>query len=114
MPTPTLSGVIDAEVEIKPETINLKSKGKCKAFIEISLPYAEDNIVTSTVVCQGARAIDGRVDSNSGGRYVAYFNVQDLEVSINSEGEERVFIVTGQLMDGTKFEGSDTVNVKGK
>ena len=70
--------VIESEVKIKPETINLKSKGKFKAFIELPSPYKEDNIVTSTVVCEGAHAIDGRVDSSSGGRYVATFNTQDL------------------------------------
>jgi hypothetical protein len=106
--------VIDASVDIKPETINLGSKGKFKAFIELPSPYKEDNIVTSTVVCEGAHAIDGRIDSSSGGRYVATFNTQDLEVSTNSKREEKVFTVTGELMDGTKFKGSDTVKVKGK
>ena len=105
---------IAAEGDIKPETINLKSKGVFKAFIDLPSPYKEDNIVTSTVVCEGAHAIDGRVDSSSGGRYVATFNTQDLVLEIDSKKEKVVLTVSGELEDGTKFKGSDTVKVKGK
>lgn len=36
---------INVEVSIKPETINLKSKGKFKAFIELPEPYSADEVV---------------------------------------------------------------------
>ena len=101
---------IEAKVDIKPETINLKSKGKFKAFIELPSPYKEDNIVTSTVVCEGAHAIDGRVDGS--GRFIATFNVQDLDVEAGSKEEKVEFTVTGELKDGAAFEGSDEVEVK--
>ena len=104
------TNVIEAEVKIKQETINLKSKGKFKAFIELPSPYKEDNIVTSTVVCEGAHAIDGRVDGS--GRFIATFNVQDLDVEAGSKEEKVEFTVTGELKDGTTFEGSDEVKVK--
>src|SRR3989339_454060 len=82
-PTATASpsatpAVIEADVSIKPETINLKSKGKFKAFIKLPSTYSVNDIVTSTVVCEGATAISGKVDS--AGRFVATFNTRDLDL----------------------------------
>lgn len=122
-PTPVASptatpAVIPADVEIKPETINLKSNGKFKAFIELDSPYDVNDIVTETVECEGAKAIDGKVDKN---RFIATFNIQDLDLDSNimlyrgqkkDEKEKQEFTVTGELEDGIKFEGSDTVKIK--
>ena len=104
--------VIEAEVKIEPETINLKSKGKFKAFIGLPSPYNAGDILVETVVCEGAQAIDGRTDGSD--RFVATFNTQDLVLEIDSKKEKVVLTVSGELEDGTKFKGSDTVKVKGK
>jgi len=106
------TNVIEAEVKIKQETINLKSKDKFKAFIELPSPYDASDIVVETVVCEGAQAIDGRTDGSD--RFVATFNTQDLVLEIDSKKEKVVLTVSGELEDGTKFKGSDTVKVKGK
>lgn len=126
-PTPVASptatpAVIQADVEIKPEAINLRSKGKFKAFIEFDSdsPYDVNDIVTETVECDGAKAIDGKVDRH---RFIATFNIQDLDLDSKmmlyrgqeKDGKERQELtVTGELEDGTRFEGSDTVKIKGK
>ncbi|MCR4320742.1 MAG: hypothetical protein NUV74_10465, partial [Candidatus Brocadiaceae bacterium] len=63
----------------------------------------------------GAQAIDGRVDGE--GRYIATFNTQDLRITASSKKdkkEEVTLTVSGEMEDGTKFTGSDTVKVKGK
>lgn len=118
-PTATLA-VIPADVEIKPETINLESNGKFKAFIKLPSPYDVNDIVTETVKCEGAEAIDGKVDKN---RFIAIFNIQDLDLDSEmmlyrgqkkDEKEKQELTVTGELEDGTRFEGSDTVKIKGK
>ena len=106
------TNVIEAEVKIKQETINLKRKDKFKAFIELPSPYDASDIVVETVVCEGAQAIDGRTDGSD--RFVATFNTQDLVLEIDSKKEKVVLTVSGELEDGTKFKGSDTVKVKGK
>ena len=124
-PTATASpsatpAVIEADVSIKPETINLKSKGKFKAFIKLPSTYSVNDIVTSTVVCEGATAINGKVDS--AGRFVATFNTQDLDLGFeikihkgyNDKKIETELTVTGELTDGTKFQGSDEIKIKGK
>ncbi|MCF6155197.1 MAG: hypothetical protein E3K36_08080 [Candidatus Brocadia sp.] len=118
-PTAT-PAVIQADVDIKPETINLKSHGKFKAFIKFDSdsPYDVNNIVTKTVECEGAEAIDGKVDEK---RFIATFNRQDLDldsetnfygVQKRDEKEKQELTVTGELEDGTRFEGSDTVKIK--
>ena len=124
-PTPGASptatpAVIEAEVTIKPETFNLKSKGNFKAFITLPSPYSVNDIVTDTVVCEGATAIDGKVDSVR--RFVATFNVQELDLGFDikvhkGRDDKKVKVeltVSGELKDGTKFEGSDEVRIKGK
>jgi hypothetical protein len=117
-PTTTASptatpAVIEAEVSIKPETINLKSKGKFKAFIELPSTYSVEDIDPDTVECNGAQAIDGKTDSHD--RFIATFEVQDLELeSKNYKNEKVTLTVTGELTDGTKFQGSDTIKIKGK
>ena len=46
---------INVEVKIKPETINLKDKGKFKAVIKFPESYSADTVVLSTVVCGEVR-----------------------------------------------------------
>ena len=110
-------GIINATVEIKSETINLKGRGKFKAFITLPSPYSVTNINVDTVECEGAQAIDGKVDKN---RFIATFRVQDLNFDIKfhkgiKDRKVKVTLdVTGELKDGTKFKGSDTVMIKGK
>jgi len=111
-PTAT-PAVIEAEVSIKPETINLKSKGKFKAFIELPSTYSVEDIDPDTVECNGAQAIDGKTDDHD--RFIATFEVQDLELeSKNYKNEKVTLTVTGELTDGTKFQGSDEIKIKGK
>lgn len=110
-------GVIDAKVTIKPEMINLKSKGKFKAFIEFSSTYDVNDIDPDTIICEGAKAIKGKAEDD---RYIATFNVQDLgfDIKIRKGRDDKKMnvelTVSGELEDGTKFEGSDTVQIKGK
>ncbi|MDO8744079.1 MAG: hypothetical protein Q7J76_03105 [Candidatus Brocadiaceae bacterium] len=117
-PTATASptatpAVIEAEVSIKPETINLKSKGKFKAFIELPSTYSVEDIDQDTVECNGAPAIGGKTDNHD--RFIATFEVQDLELeSKNYKNEKVTLTVTGELTDGTKFQGSDEIKIKGK
>src|SRR3989339_176016 len=117
-PTATASptatpAVIKAEVSIKPETINLKSKGKFKAFIELPSTYSVEDIDPDTVECNGAQAINGKTDDHD--RFIATFEVQDLELeSKNYKNEKVTLTVTGELTNGTKFQGSDEIKIKGK
>ena len=93
----------------------MNKKGKFKAFIiSLSDGYSVDSISGNTIECNGAPALDdGKIDDQN--RFVATFNVQELDSgSINNKDGKAELTVSGELTDGKKFEGSDTVRIKGK
>jgi len=96
-----------AEIEIKPETLNLKSKGVFTAFIDLPEGYDEADIDIDAVECEGALAVSGVLADD--GKLTVKFNREDL-VDV-STGNAVELIVTGQLLDGTVFSGSDTIRV---
>ena len=105
--------VIEADVSFQSKTINLNSNGKVIANIKLPSPYNIGDIVCETVVCEGAVAINCDEKKN---KLKVKFNISDLEVGLDlktSESQSVEFTITGELSDGTKFEGSDTVKVKG-
>jgi len=104
LPTP-------AQVNIQPDTLNLKSKGVFTAFITLPEGCDVADIDIGTVECQGATAIRGMIDSDT---LIAKFNRQDL-VGV-ATGDEITLTVTGNLLGGSAFAGSDTIRVisKGK
>ena len=107
-----LEAVLAATIEIKPETLNLKSKGVFTAFIDLPEGYDEQDIAISTVECEGAPALKGMMAND--GRLIVKFDRKDLEGV--SPGDPVELVVTGQLTDGRRFRGSDTIRVieKGK
>lgn len=120
-PTPAVApDAVKADVKIKPRSINLKSDSRFKAFITLPSPHDVNDIITDTVECEGARAIKGKVARN---QFIATFNRQDLfsgsETNFyrgqkKDEKERQKLTITGELEDGTRFEGSNIVKIKGK
>jgi len=106
-PEPPFHVLIDADVDIKPETLNLKSKGVLTAFIKLPEQYSVKNINVNTITCNGASAIKGIVNNNN--TLIVKFRRQDLQLQEIDPEEEIELTVTGQLSDGTMFEGSDEV-----
>ncbi len=98
---------IEVTIVIKPETLNLNSKGVFTAFIDLPEGYGGQDFVLSTIECEGAPALrDTMADA---GRLIVKFDREDL-VDV-STGDEVELIVTGELSDGTPFIGSDTIRV---
>jgi len=100
---------IEATIEIKPETLNLKSKGVFTAFIDLPEGFDEEDIDISTVVCEGAPAVSGVMADD--GRLIVKFDREDL-VGV-SVGDDVELVVTG-LVDGKHFAGSDAIRVMDK
>jgi uncharacterized repeat protein (TIGR01451 family) len=117
--------VTKAHLTIRPNTLNLKSKGVFTVFITLdsgdSLFPADVNSEhridsDSTLSCAGADMISAGVISNKdGGTLIAKFHRQDLEnvtsgsgVQINCSG---TLSVNGELVN---VEGSDTIRVIGE
>ena len=108
--------VIPANIVIKPETLNLKSKGVFSAFITLPEPYNITDINISTVVCEEAPAVKGMAAGDN--KYIAKFDREDLRDDLPT-GDEVEMRVTGKVFYNggyVDFEGSDTIRVidKGK
>jgi len=99
---------IQADIEIKPEVINLNSHGKFTAFIKLPYGYDLFDIDQASIVCEGAQAVFGHPTPP---KYHAKFHTQDLTGVL--PGPAVIFTVTGQLFNGTCFVGYDTVRVIG-
>ncbi|MCK4482428.1 hypothetical protein KAU55_04320 [Candidatus Bathyarchaeota archaeon] len=108
--------VAQATINIDPDTLNLKSRGKwITAYIELPEDCDASEIDLSTVKLNGeiSAALHpteiGDYDNNGILDLMVKFDRQDLR-AILSAGEATLTI-TGQLIDGTPFEGSDTIRV---
>ena len=107
----TVTVVMPAAVRIKPKTLNLNDieDGVFTAFITLPEGYDVADINVGTVECEGASALRATISAAGTGTLVVKFARADLvDVSI---GDAVEMSVTGELMDGTVFEGSDTVRV---
>ena len=103
--------VMPAAVRIKPKTLNLNDTedGVFTAFITLPEGYDVADINVSTVECEGAPALSATISATKTGRLVVKFARADLvDVSV---GDAVEMSVTGELMDGMVFEGSDTIRV---
>jgi hypothetical protein len=98
---------VGPKIDIKPETLNLNSKGVFTVFIDLPEGFDEEDIDISTVECEGASALKGVMADD--GRLIVKFDREDLEGV--SPGDAVEMVVTGQLNDGTHFTGSDTIRV---
>ncbi len=96
-----------AEIDIKPETLNLKSKGVFTAFIDLPEGYNEEDINISTVVCEGAPAVNAMMADD--GRLIVKFDREYLVGVLPGDAVE--LTVTGELTNGTPFAGSDIIRV---
>ncbi len=97
---------VAATVTIKPESLNLESKGVLTAFITLPEEFSVADIILDTIECNGASALRGVFDGDT---LLVKFNRQDL---VDVEPDDVVTLtVKGELVDGTSFAGSDTVRV---
>lgn len=106
---------LNADVEIKPETLNRASKGTITAFIT-SEEFDVKDIIGSTIsiTCDGCNSVHSVKWNKADKKFIAKFKTQDLHNV--SAGDSVIFVVTGKLNNGDVFEGSDTIRVieKGK
>ncbi len=111
-----------ATIDFDPDTLNLKSKGKwVTAYIELPNAYDVDEIdistvrLNDTVLALAHPTQVGDYDSDGVADLMVKFDRSDVQ-SILEPGDEVEVTVSGQLINGTPFEGTDTIRVieKGK
>ena len=107
---------IRASIRFSPRTLNLRSAGKW-VTCSIALPEGYDvgDIDTESIRLEGELAVCS--SSRSRRTLRVKFDRQELVAYIESLGidlpADVELVVSGQLSDGTKFEGNDTIRVTG-
>jgi hypothetical protein len=109
--------VIKVEIDIDPDTLNLRSQGKWTtvyANIQPSQGYHASEINVNTILLDGEIPADwGDVQEQN--LFMAKFNrtsVIDYLISEGYKGGDVVTLtVTGQFTDGIFFQGSDTIKL---
>ena len=92
--------------------LDLNSNGILKAFITLPEGYDVADIDVSTVECEGAHAFGDGIIIPGKQALEVKFLIQDL-VNVPT-GDAVSLSVTGELMTGERFEGSNTVKVIAK
>lgn len=114
---------IEATIDIKPETLNLKSMGNwVTAYIELPDGYDVADIGVSTLTLEDTIPAEdhpagvGDYDADGIPDLMVKFDRQALIEYLDGATGEVTLRVRGELGDGTPFEGSDTITAinKGK
>jgi hypothetical protein len=120
--SPIAASSIDALVEIKPETLNLKKNGVITVFVELPSPYNVTDIDVDTVKLHVEDAVGSVVPLRcvvADGKLVAKFDASDVADLIllghmqpipPQDNELKDLVVEGQVK-GEHFEGSDRIRI---
>jgi len=108
---------IEATVDIEPDTLNLNSKGKwITCYIELEESYDVADIDVSTIKLNGtvpaeekSAEIGDYDEDNIPDRMVKFDRTSVQEIV--EVGDEVDIVITGELTDGTSFEGTDIIRV---
>ena len=112
--------VIQAAIDIDPDTLNLNSKGKwITCYIELPGDYDVEDIDVSTIKLNDQVPAESRptgigdCDDDGIAELMVKFDRSAVQ-EILEAGDDVEITVTGELNDGTPFESSDTIRVINK
>ncbi len=102
--------IIPATIRVEPETLNLSRHGAFFVFLQLPRGFGAiiEDIDTNTIILSGASPRKTTFNKGTNTLNIK-FNTRDL-VDVSSDNEVTLTL-TGQLFDGTSFEGNDTIRV---
>jgi hypothetical protein len=105
-----IQNIIEAEIDIDPDTLNLKSNGKwITAYINLLEGYDVSEIDISSIMLEGSIPAEwGDIQDTT---LMVKFDRREVEDLIGGPSDNVILTVTGELVDGPEFEGSDTIRV---
>jgi len=104
--------IIPAVIDIKPDTLNLKSQGQYVTVnATIETEYDENDIIIESVVLDGV--IHAEWGEVNGTRLMVKFDRTEVIAHLQGypDGEEVILTVSGKFEDGIRFSGEDTITV---
>jgi len=127
-PTPPTPPVVTATVDIHPQALNLRSRGKwITAYIELPEGYHVNDVNVSSIMLNGTIPVEpkpiaiGDYDNNSIPDLMVKFNraqiIEYIKANVNMTQlfKERfmtiTLTITGYLNDDTPFQGSDIIRI---
>lgn len=105
--------VISINIDIKPDTLNLKSKGS-PITCYIQSEYDVNKIDVNTIVLDGEIPAEWGEVQKDGYLMVKFNRASVIEHLISKgykNGETATLTLEGMFLDGTRFKGSDTIEV---
>jgi hypothetical protein len=100
----------EPNIDIDPDTLNLDSKGRwITAYITLNSPFDGNDIDICTVILEDTIPAEwGDVQNDT---LMVKFDRSEVEDYIGVPQESIELTISGKLMDGIPFEGSDTIRV---
>ncbi|UCE35951.1 MAG: exo-alpha-sialidase [Thermoplasmata archaeon] len=112
------SSLISAIVDIKPDTLNLKSKGRwITAYIELPYNYTVFDIDISTILLENTIPVEnhpteiGDYDSDGIIELMVKFDRADVEDHIGIPMNSKTLTITGEMVTNESFKGNDIVRI---
>jgi hypothetical protein len=99
-------------VDIKPDTLNLKSKGEwVTVYAHIETGYDEKDIVVESVMLDGIQVEWGKIQDD--GRLMVKFSRASVIANLEGyeDGEGVTLTFSGRFVDGVRFTGEGTIKV---
>ncbi len=102
--------IIPADIDIQPDTLNLQSKAKwIRCYIRFPEGYDVADIAPESILLNSEVAPDRCRVHKAKQMLIVRFNRSEVQAIVDPGAVE--LTVSGELTDGTKFEGADTITV---